>query len=74
MILISHNPKLIVTSDADQVLVALAERPQDAQHPGIIYSAGALADVGTEGAIRARAVKQLEGGRDPSRPTENGLP
>lgn len=70
VILVSHNPNLVVTTDADQVLVARAERPEGARHPKISYSAGALEDVGTEEAIRAQTVKLLEGGRDPFKTRE----
>jgi hypothetical protein len=70
VILVSHNPNLVVTTDADQVLVARADRPEGASHPRIWYSSGALEDVGTEETIRAQAVKLLEGGRDPFKTRE----
>jgi hypothetical protein len=70
VILVSHNPNLVVTTDADQVLVAHADRPEGARHPIISYAAGALEDAGTEEAIRAQTVKLLEGGRDPFKTRE----
>lgn len=70
VILVSHNPNLVVTTDADQVLVARADRPEGARHPIISYSTGALEDAGTEEAIRAQTVKLLEGGRDPFKTRE----
>ncbi|MFK4871533.1 hypothetical protein [Novosphingobium sp. ZW T3_23] len=60
----------VVTTDADQVLVARADRPEGARHPIISYSAGALEDAGTEEAIRAQTVRLLEGGRDPFKTRE----
>jgi ATPase subunit of ABC transporter with duplicated ATPase domains len=70
VILVSHNPNLVVTTDADQILVARADRPEGARHPIISYSTGALEDAGTEEAIRAQTVKLLEGGRDPFKTRE----
>jgi ABC-type lipoprotein export system ATPase subunit len=71
VILVSHNPNLVVTTDADQVIVAKADRPEGARHPIISYSGGALENAGTEEAVRAQTIKLLEGGKDPFRMRES---
>jgi ATPase subunit of ABC transporter with duplicated ATPase domains len=65
IILVTHNPNLVVTTDADQVIVARAKRAEDMKHPKITYVAGSLENAGTTEAIREQAVKLLEGGQEP---------
>jgi predicted ATPase len=65
IILVTHNPNLVVTTDADQVIVAQAIRSPGSKHPKLTYAAGSLEDAGTEKAIRAQAVNLLEGGVEP---------
>jgi hypothetical protein len=42
IILITHNPNLVVAADAEQVIVATAERPAMQTYPRITYTAGSL--------------------------------
>lgn len=61
-IIISHNPNLVINTDAEQVLVA---RFDGSQSPKIVYRAGALEDTNPTGpilGIREEACKILEGG------------
>ena len=71
IILVTHNPNLVVTTDADQVVVARAARTGASDHPVLSYSSGALEFAGTEGAIREQAVRLLEGGSKPFKTREN---
>ncbi len=59
VILVTHNANLVVNADADQVIVATAERQAEAGLPVISYRSGALEDAD----IRDAACKILEGGR-----------
>ncbi|MBP6014315.1 MAG: AAA family ATPase [Alphaproteobacteria bacterium] len=76
IILVSHNPNLVVTADADQVIVATAARSDSADHPTLAYTSGSLEHTGTEVAIRAQTVRLLEGGSKPfkKRETRYSLP
>jgi predicted ATPase len=65
MILVTHNPNLVVAADADQVIVATATKKANAKHPQITYRSGSLEDVGSATAIRELAVRLLEGGKTP---------
>jgi len=58
VILVTHNPNLVVNTDADQVIVASAERTSPTGLPNISYRAGGLEDY----AIRADVCRILEGG------------
>ncbi len=71
VILVTHNPNLVVTTDADQVIVARASRSSNFDHPLLSYSGGALEFAGTEHAIRGQAVRLLEGGSKPFKTREN---
>jgi len=57
VILVTHNPNLVVNADADQVIVASARR-QGAGLPQIHYSSGGLEDSQT----RTDVCRILEGG------------
>jgi DNA repair exonuclease SbcCD ATPase subunit len=62
IIIITHNPNLVINTDAEQVLVA---RFDGSGSPKIVYRAGALEDTNPSGpvvGIREEACKILEGG------------
>jgi len=62
IILISHNPNLVVNADSEQVIIATCERQENGL-PHITYQMGALENCTPEGAgIRQRACRILEGG------------
>jgi len=65
MILVTHNPNLVVAADADQVIVATATKDATAKHPKITYTCGSLEQVGDLTSIREQAVRLLEGGKAP---------
>lgn len=71
VILVTHNPNLVVTTDADQVIVSTAERLEGKPHPKITYKCGALEEVGTVDAIRNQTVRLLEGGSEPFKMRES---
>ncbi|WP_421708591.1 AAA family ATPase [Algihabitans sp.] len=62
IILITHNPNLVVNADSEQVLVAAAE-PRDNGLPHITYESGALENNTPEDrGIRQQVCRILEGG------------
>ena len=61
IILVSHNPNLVVNTDAEQVIVASCARID--RLPRISYQSGALEDAHPDG-IRDRICATLEGGKD----------
>ena len=61
IILITHNPNLVVNTDADQVIVATCGR-SDTGMPVISYVSGALEDAKPGDGIRAKVCRILEGG------------
>ncbi len=64
IILITHNPNLVVNGDSEQVIIAAAEFRENGQ-PGISYSSGALENTSPDGiGIRERTCRILEGGTD----------
>jgi hypothetical protein len=70
IILITHNPNLVVNGDADQVIVASAER-QDDGSPAINYVFGSLEhSVPPDGGIREQVCQILEGGEEAFRKRE----
>ncbi|MDX1526115.1 MAG: hypothetical protein R3273_07730 [Pseudidiomarina maritima] len=73
VILITHNPNLVVATDAEQVVVASADRPATQPYPLIHYSSGALehSDLGDSMGIREAVCLFLEGGKDAFRVREN---
>ncbi len=60
IIVITHNPNLVVNSDSEQIIVATAEK-QDNGLPVITYETGALEDNAPEG-TRHQVCNILEGG------------
>jgi hypothetical protein len=65
IIIVTHNPNLVVNTDAEQVIVASAERLESGL-PQIAYSYGPLerlSELRTESAIKGRVCDILEGGR-----------
>ena len=65
IILITHNPNLVVNADSEQVIVAAAERRENG-FPHIMYQSGPLEDRG----IRQQVCRILEGGLDAFRKRE----
>lgn len=64
IVLITHNPNLVVNGDSEQVIVATAERRTDG-YPHITYNAGALENTSADGrGIREQVCRILEGGSD----------
>jgi uncharacterized small protein (DUF1192 family) len=64
IILITHNPNLVVNGDSEQVIVATAQRRQDGL-PHITYAAGALENSEPDAqGIRQQVCRILEGGSD----------
>lgn len=65
IILVTHNPNLVVATDAEQIIVALSERSPDQAYPQITYVSGSLEhselDKETIG-IRQAVCTLLEGG------------
>jgi hypothetical protein len=70
IILITHNPNLVVNGDSEQVIIATAERRADGL-PHIKYVSGALEDTASDGTgIRQQVCRILEGGPDAFRKRE----
>jgi energy-coupling factor transporter ATP-binding protein EcfA2 len=65
IILITHNPNLVVNSDSEQVIVATARRRENG-FPHMTYQSGALEQTG----IRQQVCRILEGGTDAFRKRE----
>lgn len=64
IIIITHNPNLVVNTDAEQIVIAEFD---GARNPHIQYRSGALEDVagsGQEPSIREGVCRVLEGGRE----------
>jgi hypothetical protein len=60
IIMVTHNANLVVNTDADQVIVANAVRPDLVSLPHFTYESGGLEDP----FIRAHVCRLLEGGED----------
>ena len=70
IILITHNPNLVVNADSEQVIVATAERRQNGL-PEITYQSGALENnMPEEQGITQQVCRILEGGSDAFRKRE----
>jgi hypothetical protein len=70
IILITHNPNLVVNGDSEQIIVATAQRRADGL-PHIAYNAGALENAKQDGTgIRDQVCRILEGGTDAFRKRE----
>jgi ABC-type cobalamin/Fe3+-siderophores transport system ATPase subunit len=65
IILVTHNPNLVVATDAEQVIIATAERPTSQFYPKLTYHSGALEHVGngTDLGVREAVCLLLEGGK-----------
>jgi len=73
IILITHNPNLVVATDAEQIIIATAERPSTQPYPCIRYHSGGLEHsvVGTDLGVREAVCLLLEGGEEAFRAREN---
>ena len=73
IILITHNPNLVVATDAEQVIIATAERPTTQPYPCLRYDSGGLEHsvAGTDMGVREAVCLLLEGGEDAFRAREN---
>ena len=70
IILITHNPNLVVNADSEQVIVAAAVRREDGL-PSITYHSGSLEnDTSEERGIRQSVCRILEGGSNAFRKRE----
>ena len=70
IILITHNPNLVVNADSEQVIVATAERRENGL-PHISYNSGSLENNAPEAqGIRQKVCRILEGGSDAFRKLE----
>ena len=70
IVLITHNPNLVVNADSEQVIVARCERRENGL-PHITYHTGALEnDRPTEGNIKQQVCRILEGGSEAFRRRE----
>ena len=73
IILITHNPNLVVATDAEQIIIATAERPSTQPYPCLRYDAGGLEHSvsGNDLGVREAVCLLLEGGEDAFRAREN---
>jgi ABC-type lipoprotein export system ATPase subunit len=71
IVLISHNPNLVVNADSELLIVATCERRENGL-PHISYAAGGLENTSEDGTgIRQKACRILEGGAEAFRSREN---
>jgi hypothetical protein len=73
IILITHNPNLVVATDAEQIIIATAERPSTQPYPRLRYDSGGLEHSvsGDDLGVREAVCLLLEGGEDAFRAREN---
>lgn len=73
IILITHNPNLVVATDAEQIIIATAERPPTQPYPCLRYDSGGLehSATGSDLGVREAVCLLLEGGEDAFRAREN---
>jgi hypothetical protein len=73
IILITHNPNLVVATDAEQIIIATAERPSTQPYPCLRYHSGGLEHsvAGTDLGVREAVCLLLEGGEEAFRAREN---
>ena len=64
ILLITHNPNLVVATDAEQIVIATAQRKEGDDHPQISYSSGSLESSAGILSIRKNVVRLLEGGKE----------
>ncbi len=67
IIMVTHNPNLVVNTDADQVIVTKIEQSESGNPPTLSFSSGAIENP----AIREKICKILEGGTDAFKTREN---
>ena len=67
------NPNLVVATDAEQVIIATAERPTSQPYPRLRYDSGGLEHsvMGSDLGVREAVCLLLEGGEDAFRAREN---
>jgi len=73
IILITHNPNLVVATDAEQIIIATAERPSSQPYPCLRYDSGGLEHSvsGSPLGVREAVCLLLEGGEEAFRSREN---
>ena len=74
IILITHNPNLVVAADAEQILIATADRPTSQTYPCLKYDSGGLEHSvasDTELGVREAVCLLLEGGEAAFKTREN---
>lgn len=73
IILITHNPNLVVAADAEQIIIATAERPSTQTYPCLRYHSGGLEHsvAGNVRGVREAVCLLLEGGEEAFRAREN---
>jgi len=73
IILVTHNPNLVVATDAEQIIIAVAERRTTQPYPSIRYDSGGLEHSVSESGlgIREAVCLLLEGGEDAFRTRES---
>ena len=73
VILITHNPNLVVATDAEQIIIATAARKSSQPYPRLHYDAGSLEHsvIGEELGIREAVCLLLEGGEEAFKAREN---
>ena len=73
IILITHNPNLVVATDAEQIIIATAERPSSQPYPRISYDSGGLEHSvsGDSFGVREAVCLLLEGGEEAFKAREN---
>ena len=66
IILVTHNPNLVVATDAEQIIIATAERPTSQTYPRLRYDSGALEHSvgGAACGVREAVCLLLEGGEE----------
>jgi ABC-type cobalamin/Fe3+-siderophores transport system ATPase subunit len=73
IILITHNPNLVVATDAEQIIIATANRPGNQPYPRITYDSGGLEHSvsGDSFGVREAVCLLLEGGEAAFKAREN---
>jgi len=73
IILITHNPNLVIATDAEQIIIATAERPNTQPYPRLRYDSGGLEHSvsGNDLGVREAVCLLLEGGEEAFKAREN---
>lgn len=71
--ILTHNPNLVVATDAEQIIIATVERPSTQPYPSLRYDSGGLEHSvpGDDLGVREAVCLLLEGGEDAFRAREN---